>query len=264
MDGPTAKQIAAMSGPTRRAYLRELRDDLTRARAELAQARAAYAQRRADVRHRCKEAKAKSRTRKREIRDRYLREVDQWEANEKKAVHDVCVVELEDVRRSALDGIAKIKKRKQAIAKKKNQIDTLTGQAEKRRKDAMRRQERESEADDFVAYDLEAEDPAIAAFFRAHARTRFAPSKVPKNRSRAEHVLHYIHENPEELIRWRQDDAERWVSEVEKKEAEYYAQLERAKKADATARRRETKKKAKKKTTKKRKKKITQGDEVPF
>ena len=253
----SAKEIAALSPGERRAHVAALRDELRQVRDEITRHKKEAAAKRRDIATRCTAAKAVARRRKQEIRDNYLREVDAWERQEKAQVHQICTVELQQLRAQVGDAIARHKKQQDLLKRKKRQIAEITGEAHKRRKYAARRKEREGEAIDFVANDLDAEIPGLGDYFRAHAATRFAASKVPRRMSRMEYVLQYVHDNPEALIEFREAETEKRLDELERREAELRGAVKKAGKVKPKA-----KPKAKKKPAKRRKK--ATADDVPF
>ncbi len=184
--------------------LRSAQDALRHARARVRKAKAKWHRARQVLGRWYRSAKARARRRAREYRarerERIRRQIVQWWA------------ELKEVwagRRRRIDELG-LRGLERARAVEKHQRQRLRDVSGHKRRVAAewtshRAAEQRGESDEQVVRDLEVHHPELVPIFRAKRRTFEAKPGM----SRVESVLHWAHDNPDELLAMRSSEEER-------------------------------------------------------
>lgn len=180
-----------------------------------------------ELKQRLSEAKKVLRARKTEIRAQFKRDFAAVLAQEKAAAvgYDKSRETIERDHGAALGALAK---RKRELESARSRIESLDGSAGRREKAYMARRERESESTDAVTYELEKVFPEALPWWHQNKNKRqFAEPKKSAKMSRAEVVLHYLHENPEKVDEARIKAAEQQIKTHEGREKALSKQYQR-------------------------------------
>lgn len=230
-----AKELISMAGRTQKAaLLRQIKGEIKVVQNEIRKLKAAQKQRLKVIRERARDAGRSIRKRMIQLRQEFLRQWGELKAEDKqrrdsyasdsRTVHD----EIGPNVRAAAERAARLLGLKGKLKEAKGAASPKAMAAARRRADLRR------ESDDFVAFDLERDFPEAVRWWKEKGRTmsQFSPKKTPAKMSRAEHVAHFLRENPEALDIFNEKKTREFLKEQEKREAE----LSRKFKASSTAR----------------------------
>jgi len=230
-----AKGLIWMAGRTQKAaLLRQIKGEIKVVQNEIRKLKAAQKQRIKVIRERARDAGRSIRKRMIQLRQEFLRQWGELKAEDKqrrdsyasdsRTVHD----EIGPNVRAAAERAARLLGLKGKLKEAKGAASPKAMAAARRRADLRR------ESDDFVAFDLERDFPEAVRWWKEKGRTmsQFSPKKTPAKMSRAEHVAHFLRENPEALDIFNEKKTREFLKEQEKREAE----LSRKFKASSTAR----------------------------
>lgn len=189
--------------------LQAAKDALGRARARLRRARADWRRARQLLVRWYRSARARARKRVQEYRvrerERVRRQIAEW-GQELKAVWEARKAQID---RLGLDKVAKAKRLEE------HQRQRLSELASHRVRQARawmghRAAEKRQESDEEVVRDLEVHHPELVPLFRSMARQIKGSPKM----SRTEAMLHWAHDNPDEVMALRAAQEERELAEA--------------------------------------------------
>lgn len=189
--------------------LEAARDRLRRARARLALARAQYRRARATLVRWYRSARARARRRARDYRvaerERVRRQIAQWWAE----LHELWQRRRVEI---AKLGLRAVERAKRLEEHERTRLRELAGHKRRvaRQWSEHRAAERRQESDEQVVEDLRAHHPELVPIFRTMAGRIKATPKM----SRLEAMLHWAHDNPDEIMAFRAAEQERELREA--------------------------------------------------
>lgn len=196
------KKLLALAGKSQRKLLaRELSQMARKVRGEIRALKAVRRQRLRVLKSRAKDGLAVIRRRIVEVRTRYLQEMQQLRAEKAETMRGR-KTGVEEVNTEIGAALGSASARGKAIKDTKSEIKAMrAGPTDKQLAAAKQRREAREESDGAVANELEKALPGAEKWWRAegHKQSRFAPKKVPQKMSRAEHVMHALHNSPQIL-----------------------------------------------------------------
>lgn len=189
--------------------LQAAKDALARARARLRRARAEWHRARRLLVQWYRSARARVRKRIREYRiaerERIRRQIVEW-GQELKATW---AARKAQIARLGLDKVAKAKRLEEHQRQRLSELSSHRVR-QARAWMAHRAAEKRQESDEEVVYDLSAHHPELVPIFRSMARQIKGSPKM----SRTEAMLHWAHDNPDELMALRAAAEERELAEA--------------------------------------------------
>ena len=206
----------------RAVLLRQIKGEMKVVRNEIRTLKTAQKQRIKVIRERARDAGRSIRKRMIQLRQDFLRQWGELKAEDKqrrdsyasdsRTVHD----EIGPNVRAAAERAIRLLGLKGKLKEARGAVSPKAMAAARRRADLR------SESDDFVASDLEGDFPESVRWWKEKGRSmsRFSPKNTPSKMSRAEHVVHFLRENPEVLDSFNEKKTREFLKQQEKREAE--------------------------------------------
>lgn len=230
-----ANELIAMAGRTQKAALtRQIRGEIKMVRIEIRKLKAAQKQRLKVIRERARDAGRSIRKRMIQLRQDFLRQWGELKA-EDKARRDSYAQDTRTVNDEIGPNVRDAAARAAKLLGLKGKLKSAKALPSPAALAAARKRvEQRQDSNDFVAYDLERAMPEAVKWWREKGQnmSAFSPKNTPKRMSRAEHVVHFLSENPETLDIFNEKKQREFLKEQEKREAE----LQRKFRASTTAR----------------------------